>query len=60
MINKELRKQITMYLLENEGVFQRLNNCIEYFRLYIYTPEGNYLIGGEDVANYIRTLDKII
>lgn len=60
MIKKELRKQIVIYLLEYEGVFQRLNNCIEYFRLYIYTPEGNYLIGGEDVVNYIRTLDKII
>ena len=46
--------------MNNENVFNRLNACIEHFRLYIYTPEGNYLIGGEDVADYIEELEKLI
>lgn len=60
IINKELKKCIILWLMNNENVFNRLNACIEHFRLYIYTPEGNYLIGGEDVADYIEELEKLI
>ena len=60
IINKELKKCILIWLMENENVFNRLNGCIEYFRLYIYTPEGQFLIGGEDVYNYIKELEKLI
>lgn len=60
IINKELKKCIILWLLENENVFNRLNACIEHFKLYIYTPEGQFLIGGEDVYNYIKELEKLI
>lgn len=57
---KELKKTILQWLLENEYEWQRVNACTENFREYIYDRNGNFLIGGEAVAEFIRAADKLI
>ena len=57
---KELKAAIIKWLLENENEWQRVNACTETFREYIYSKSGNYLIGGESVAEFIRAADKLI
>ena len=60
MIRKELKQAIINWLLENENKWQRISACIQEFRPYIYTDEGNYLIGGKEVSNWIHNIDKIL
>ena len=59
-MHKDLKKAIIEWLLENENKWQRLNACIDEFRYYIYNDEGNYLIGGEDVSNFIEEADDLL
>ena len=59
-MNKELKKEILNWLLENENQWQRIIACIEVFRAYIYNSDGNYLIGGEVVSDFISEADKLI
>ena len=37
----QLKKEIVLWLLENENRWQRVNSCTEQFRDYIYNNEGN-------------------
>lgn len=60
MMYKELKAAILNWLLENETQWQRVNACKEAFREYIYNKGGNYLIGGETVAEFIEQADKLI
>ena len=59
-MHKDLKRAIVAWLLDNENCWQRVNNCREVFRPYIYTVNGDYLIGGEDVANFISNIDKVL
>ena len=59
-MQKELKKEIIKWLLENESKWQRLIACTKEFRNYIYDNEGNYLIGGEEVSNFIEEADDLI
>lgn len=56
-MKKELKQAIINFIFKNEKVFQLKNTTITEFKEYIYTSKGDYLIGGEDVANFI---DKAI
>ena len=58
--HKELKKEIIKWLLENENKWQRLNSCKEEFRNYIYDDEGNFLIGGKDVSDFVREANNLI
>lgn len=60
MINKELKRAIINWLLDNENQWQRINACVEWFREYIYNSEGNFLIGGEEVYDFICAADKLL
>ena len=60
MMYKELKQAIINWLLENENAWQRTTACREAFRAYIYDADGNYLIGGENVSNFISAADKLI
>ena len=60
MMYKELKKLIIDWMFENEFLFQRLNGCVEAFRPYIYGPDGNFLIGGEAVYEFIKKADALI
>jgi len=59
-MNKELKKEIFDYLYENETLWQRVNICREEFKEYIYDRNGNYLIAGEIVSNFIELADKLL
>lgn len=59
-MDKELKKEIIDYLYENENLWQRVNVCREEFKEYIYDRNGNYLIGGEVVSNFIELADKLL
>ena len=59
-MDKDLKREIVEWLLDNENCWQRASMCKEVFRPYIYAPNGNYLIGGEDVANFINNIDKVL
>ena len=59
-MRKELKQAIINYIFENEKEFQINNSVIEKFRPYIYDGEGNYLIGGEEVAEFIDKAIKLI
>jgi len=50
----ELKKVIIDFIFENRTDFQLHNLTTKTFREYIYNSEGNYLIGGEDVAGFIK------
>lgn len=57
---KELKKAIIDWLLENENQWQRVTVCHEEFRPYIYNADGNYLIGGQNVSDFIKAADKLL
>lgn len=59
-MKKELKQAIINFIFENEKEFQLHNATKKEFKGYIYNSQGNYLIGGEDVANFIRDAIKLL
>ena len=59
-MNKELKKAIIIFILENEKEFQVVNVTSEKFRPYIYDSTGGYLIGGKEVHQFIRDAVKLL
>lgn len=58
-MNKELKKNIIYWFMKNENVWQRVNTCHKTFRQYIYDNNGEYIIGGQEVSDFICAFDKI-
>jgi len=58
-MNTQLQKAIFDYMIGSKD-FQLVNKTMNKFRMYIYTPKGEYCIGGEQVANFIKGLDKLL
>lgn len=58
-MNKELKKVIVLFVVENENDFQLVNNTVEKFRPYIYDSSGSYLIGGQDVSDFISNFIRL-
>jgi hypothetical protein len=59
-MNKQLKQEIINFILENEKVFQLQSITIGNFKEYIYNSQGNYLIGGQDVAEFIGKAVKLL
>lgn len=59
-MNKELKRAIVNWLLDNETEWQRVTTCYDKFRQYIYTDAGDYVFGGESVSEFIRKADKLL
>ena len=59
-MNKKLKQAIVNFIIENEKEFQLTNRTAEEFRPYIYDNKGEYLIGGEEVLNFIRDAEKLL
>lgn len=59
-MDKELKKAIVNWFFENVNAWQRVNACHDYFRQYIYDSNGNYIIGGKRVSDFIRAIDKVL
>lgn len=52
-MKKELKKAIINFIFDNDKEFQLHHAVTNKFRQYIYDSDGNYIIGGEDVSNFI-------
>lgn len=50
----QLKDKIIKDIQENKDESKIVNFITNYYRDYIYDKQGNYLIGGEEVANFIR------
>lgn len=59
-MRKELKQAIINYIFENEKEFQLTISVTTKFRAYIYDADGNYLIGGEEVYDFIIKAIKLI
>jgi len=59
-MKKELKQAIVNFIFDNEKVFNLTNFTKEYFKEYIYTSKGEYLIGGEDVSEFINKAIDLI
>lgn len=59
-MNKEFKKAIINYIFENQFEFNLVNATTEKFKLYIYDGGGEYLIGGDEVSNFITKAVKLI
>lgn len=59
-MKKELKKTIIDWMFENEKNFQLVNAAHRQFRPYIYDGTGEYLIGGEEVSEFIGMIEKLL
>ena len=59
-MNTELKKAIVNYIFDNSNEFQIINATVKEFKLYIYNNEGNFLIGGKEVSEFISEAIKLI
>ena len=60
MTSTALKRIIINWMFDNIHEFQLLNSTTSHFRSYIYDSNGNYLIGGEDVAEFIVLAEKLL
>jgi len=59
-MNLELKKAIFSFMCDHQKEFQLVNFTIDEFRPYIYNSEGNFLIGGQTVYEFISTIYETI
>ena len=59
-MNIELKQAIVNYIFKNIYDFQIVNSTIDQFKNYIYDKEGEYLIGGGDIAKFIKDANNLI
>jgi hypothetical protein len=59
-MNKELKRAIINNILNNEKEFQLTNSTVNQFRAYIYDDKGDYLIGGNEVHDWICTMIPLL
>ncbi len=59
-MNIQLKKEIILFIIVNDKEFQITNCVVNKFRNYIYDDQGNYLIGGKEVTNFIHTSIDLI
>ena len=57
-INVNLRIEIVKWFTENINRWQRVISCMDAFRAYIYDADGNYLIGGKDITEFIKYINE--
>ena len=59
-MNIQLKKAIFNYMVDNNNLFNLVNNTIEHFKQYIYLPNGDYCIGGSEVSYFILSIEKLL
>lgn len=59
-MKKELKQAIINFIFDNEKDFQLVNNTVAKFKNYVYDSEGEYLIGGEDIRDFIHQAIKLL
>jgi hypothetical protein len=56
----ELKKAIVNFIFENEKDYQIVNHTIAHFKAYIYDEKGDYLIGGEEISEFVKQAIKLL
>ena len=56
----QLMQAIFNYLIDNRNEFNLHNATTKQFKSYIYDERGEYLIGGEQVSEFISDAIKLI
>lgn len=56
----ELKWAIANYIHDNVTLFGLHNATTNEFKAYIYDDEGEYLIGGEEVAEFIGDAIRVL
>ena len=59
-MNIELKRAIVNHIFDNINEFSLHNSLTDKFKAYIYDDEGEYLIGGLEVADFITNAIKLI
>lgn len=59
-MHNELKRAIVNYIFDNQNVFGLHNATTKQFSHYIYDTQGEYLIGGERVSEFISQAIKLI
>lgn len=59
-MRKELKQAICNFIFDNENNWQLHIATLEKFRQYIYDADGEYLIGGKEVADFIEHAIKLL
>ena len=59
-MNKELKQAIVNYMFDNQNVFGLLNATSDKFKAYMFDDKGEWLIGGEQVSEFIRQAEKLV
>lgn len=59
-MNKELKKAIVNFIFDNPNEFQLHNATSKKFRNYLYDDEGEFLIGGKEVSEFIDNAIKLL
>jgi hypothetical protein len=59
-MENQLKQAIISKIFENQNDFQLVNTTINNFKSYIYNQDGEYLIGGEAVAEFIKQAIDLI
>lgn len=60
MIHPELKRDIIDYILENINTFNLNNLVTENFREYIYDSNGDYLINGKNISDFISVMCDVL
>jgi hypothetical protein len=53
-MNTELKKAILNFILDNQREYQIINSTVTVFKPYIYDSNGEYLLGGKEVYQFIK------
>lgn len=59
-MRKELKQAIVNYIFEHDEEFQLHSAASKEFKNYLYDDKGNYLIGGEEVSEFISQSIKLL
>jgi len=59
-MNWTLKRVILDYIFDNKDVWGLTNHTVNEFRQYIYDDKGEFIIGGEQVYNFIKQAEKLV
>lgn len=59
MVNLELKKAVILYIIENQNLFNRLNNVVNHFNRYIYDENWEFLIWGREIYDRIHEANNL-
>lgn len=56
----EFKQRVVEWICKHANEFQLVNACVEEFRGYIYDSNGNFLLGGDGVLDFIKQACRLM